>query len=132
HTCFHLPLSLIGHKRPAVLHQACARRIFPARWPCWRSLRETADSDGAKVEMEKRAAKRCQAEHSGDVAHPLPADHLFPGRALAYTISMQAMTLLSRLPLSAPLLPCAWIRSRCFFSQKIARSPYHDRISVFT
>ncbi len=56
--------------------------------------------DGAKVDMEKRAAKRCQAWNSGeriaDVPHPpyhWQMDAIFsPVVAAAYSIIVQAMT----------------------------------------
>ena len=65
--------------------------------------------------MEKRAAKRCQAWNSGeriaDVPHPpyhWQMDAIFsPVVAAAYSIIVQAMSLFSLLPLSAPSFPCA-------------------------
>jgi hypothetical protein len=56
--------------------------------------------DGAKVDMEKRAAKRCQAWNGGsrrtDVPHPLyywQMDAIFsPVVAAAYSLMVQAMT----------------------------------------
>src|SRR5207248_1204229 len=65
-----------------------------------RRIVRTQAFDGAKVDMEKRAAKRCQAWNGGSrrasVPHPpLPLAggcHLFPVVAAAYSIIVQAMT----------------------------------------
>src|SRR5437588_2772518 len=91
-------------------------------------------------DMEKRAAKRCQAWNSGeriaDVPHPphhWQMDVIFsPAAASAYSIIVQAMTALSP-PSFCPIVSSrVLIRSCCFFSQKKVRNTYHDRTSAFT
>ena len=91
--------------------------------------------------MEKRAAKRCQAWNSGeriaDVPHPphhWQMDAIFsPIAASAYSIIVQAMTCSLSSLASRPIVSSrVLIRSCCFFSQKKARSTYHDRTSAFT
>jgi hypothetical protein len=71
--------------------------------------------DGAKVDMEKRAAKRCQAWNSGESIAAVPIQHTHPQMdaifspvaAAAYSIIVQAMTCaLSSLFLSHRFLAC--------------------------
>src|SRR5258708_24171280 len=92
-------------------------------------------------DMEKRAAKRCQAWNSGeriaDVPHPpyhWQMDAIFsPVVAAAYSIIVQAMTCALSPPSFCPIVSSrVLIQSCCFFSQKKARNTYHDRTSAFT
>jgi len=83
--------------------------------------------DGAKVDMEKRAAKRCQAWNSGErrasVPHPphhWQMDVIFsPAAASAYSIIVQAMTCsLSSLFLPHRFLTCVDTIVLFFLSEK--------------
>src|SRR5438874_337101 len=91
-------------------------------------------------DMEKRAAKRCQAWNSGeriaDVPHPphhWRMDVIFSPAAQSIFDHCASNDLLSLLPLVSPIVSSrVLIRSCCCFSQKKARNTYHDRKSAFT
>src|SRR5215467_9720520 len=120
-------------------HDSCSTALLARPEPRRRIVRTQA-SDGAR-DMEKHAAKRCQAWNGGscraDVPHPphAPADgcHLFPCCGIRLFDHRVSDDLLSLLTLVSPIVSSrVLIRSCCLISLNKARSTYHDRTSAFT